>query len=328
MKRLLLLIAAAAVVFSCTGKGAVDQVQEKTADAPTSRGEHNLVVGFSQMNHVNPWRVAETNDLKRKASELGIDLIVKDGESSQQKQIDDIKSLVNSSVDYIILAPLVFEGWDEAFKICRDAGIPLIALDREVNGIPGVDFMTFVGGNFVKEAVVAAEWLAEATGKSAKIIELQGREGASCVFDREKGFRETIAKYENMSIVWSDYASFERLKGQQVMEDIILSYGRDFDAVFAQNDEMAIGAIQALKAANIQPGVDVTIVSIDGSKDALKSIIAGELGATVECTPKLAEQVFSAIMRNELHKSVPHRIIVEERLFDKTNAIENINEAF
>ncbi|HAK46048.1 MAG TPA: sugar ABC transporter substrate-binding protein [Spirochaeta sp.] len=326
MKRLLLLLTAIFILASCTGKDNSDKnPAEDKYPTPT---EQNLVVGFSQMNHINPWRVAETNDLKRKAEELGIELIILDGESSQEKQIEDIIELVALGVEYIILAPLVFEGWDEVFSTCRDAGIPLIMLDREVDGIPGVDFLTFVGGDFVKEAISAAEWLIEKTVSSAKIIELRGRERASCVIDRERGFRETIEQTEGMKIVISEYADFERIKGQRVMEEIILSYGRDFNVVYAHNDEMAIGAIQALKAANIQPNVDVIVISIDGSKDALKSVIAGELGATVECTPKLAEQVFAAIMRNELGKSVPPKIIVPERLFDKSNALEHIDEAF
>ncbi|MDC7227733.1 MAG: ABC transporter substrate-binding protein [Spirochaetales bacterium] len=316
------------LLSACTQKnGNVLNNYDPALDNSQSESD-NLVVGFSQMNHINPWRVAETNDLKRKADDLGIKLIVLDGESSQEKQITDVISLIGRKVDYIVLAPLIYEGWDNALNACREAGIPLITLDREVAGIPGVDFLTFVGGDFVKEAKTAAEWLIENTGGSAKIIELRGREGASCVLDRERGFRETIEKYNNMEIVVSAYADFERIKGQRVMEEIILSYGRNFNVVYAHNDEMAIGAIQALKAANIQPGEDVLVISIDGSKDALKSVIAGELGATVECTPYLAEQVFAAIMRNELGKTVPHKIIVKERLFDVNNATEHIDEAF
>lgn len=327
MKKIFLIITAILLV-SCSSDSKNNVPHSEEQAKIDSRPDSSLVIGFSQMNHVNPWRVAETNDLKKKAAEYGIELIITDAESSQQKQIEDIKYLISQKPDYIILAPLVYSGWEEVFELCRNEEIPLIALDREVEGTAGTDFLTFVGGDFVQEAVIAAEWLAEQTKGQARIIELKGREGASCVEDREFGFHETIAGYEGMEIIHSEFADFERIKGQRVMEDIILSFGRDFNALYAHNDEMALGAIQALKAANIQPSKDVIVVSIDGSKDALKSIIAGELGATVECTPKLAEQVFQAIMRHKLNKSVPERIIVDTRFFDESNAIEYIDEAF
>lgn len=315
-------------LFSCSVKDSEKASPESNPDKNTGNESYSLTVGFSQMNHVNPWRVAETNDLKREAAEHGVKLIITDAESSKDKQISDITFLIAEGADYIVCSPLVYTGYSEAFRICREAGVPLIMLDREVDGKAGEDFLTFVGSDFVEEAVRAAEWLAEETGGKAKIIELQGREGASCVFDRNRGFNETIETFEGMTVVLSKYAEFERIKGQQVMEDIILSYGRDFNAVYAHNDEMAIGAIQALKAADIIPGKDVTVVSIDGSKDAMKSIIAGELGATVECTPLLAKQVFNAIDLHLQGKEVPHKIIVNDRLFNASNALEYIDEAF
>ena len=137
-----------------------------------------------------------------------------------------------------------------------------------------------------------------------------------------------IDTIEGMEIVASDFADFERIKGQNVMEDIILSYGRDFNAVYAHSDEMAIGAIQALKAANITPGSEVALISIDGSKDALKSIIAGELGATIECSPRLGTAVFDTIEAHMAGKEIPPRIIIEDRLFDSSNAEEMFHEGF
>ena len=271
------------ILTSCSGKDSrIRSAAHAGAETTDSEPGPVMKVGFSQMNHINPWRVAETNDLKREAEERGVGIIITDAESSQAKQISDITYMIALGVQYIILAPLIYSGYEEAFRICREAGVPIIMLDREAEGTPGTDFITFVGSDFVEEGVRAAQWLSEKTGESAKIIQLQGREGASCTIDREYGFSKTADQFEGMNIVYSAYADFERIKGQQVMEEIILSYGRDFNALYAHNDEMAIGAIQALKAANIQPGKDVTVVSIDGSKDALKSIIAGELGATVE----------------------------------------------
>ena len=291
-------------------------------------GSPVLRVGFSQMNHTNPWRVAETNDMKRVAAKLEIELILMDADSSQSRQILHIEEMVKMGLDYIVCTPIIADGWERAFQICRAAGIPLIMLDREVHGYPGTDFLTFVGSDFVEEAERAALWLAEKTGSKARVVELKGREGASCVYDRALGFRSIIAEIPGMEIVASEFADFERISGQMVMEQIILNYGREFDAVYAHNDEMAIGAIQALKAAEITPGEDVLVVSIDGSKDALKSIMAGTLGASIECTPYLADEVFNTIMAHRAGEAIPPRVIVEDRLFDAGNAAEFIDEAF
>ncbi len=292
-------------------------------------GDHAVLrVGFSQMNHSNPWRVAETNDMKRVAEKLGIELILMDAKSSQSNQILHIEEMVQMGLDYIICTPIVADGWERAFKLCRDAGIPLLMLDREANGKAGLDFLTFVGSDFVEEAERAALWLADKTGSRARVVELKGREGASCVHDRAQGFRMIIDKIPGMEIIASEFANFERITGQIVMEQIILTSGREFDAVYAHNDEMAIGAIQALKAAEIIPGEDVLVVSIDGSRDALKSIMAGTLGASIECTPYLADEVFNTILAHRAGEAIPPRVIVEDRLFDVSNAAEFFDEAF
>jgi ribose transport system substrate-binding protein len=272
--------------------------------------------------------VAETNDIKRVAEERGYTLLITDADSSIEKQTEDIKQMIAEGAQYIVCTPLVYEGYDEIVQICKDAKIPLIMLDREIKGEAGVDFLTFIGSNFYEEGVRAAQWLAQHTKNNAKIVELHGNEGASCSIDRFEGFHSVIDNIEGMEVVVWGYADFERITGQDVMEDIILSYGRDFNAVYAHSDEMAIGAIQALKAANIDPGTELGIISIDGSKDALKSIIAGELGATIECSPRLGNAVFDTLEAHLEGKEIPPRFIIEDRLFDPSNAEEMFNEGF
>ncbi|NCB19942.1 MAG: sugar ABC transporter substrate-binding protein [Bacteroidia bacterium] len=287
-----------------------------------------LIVGFSQMNHINPWRVAETNDLKREAEKRGAILLLNDAKSSIAQQTIDIRSFIEQGADYIVCTPFVYEGYDEIVELCKQANIPLIMLDREIRGEGGVDFLTFIGSDFYEEGVRAARWLAHEMDNTAKIVELKGNDGSSCSTDRKNGFASVIDTIEGMEIVVSQFADFERIKGQDVMEGIILSYGKDFNAVYAHSDEMAIGAIQALKAANIVPNKDVKIVSIDGSRDAFKSIIAGELGATVECTPRLANVVFNTIEAHQRGEAIPPKILMEDRLFDSSNALELFNEGF
>lgn len=287
-----------------------------------------LLVGFSQINHANPWRIAETNDVLSEAETRGYEIILTDAESSAQKQNEDVAFLIERQVDYIILAPIAFQPVEPAILAAKTANIPLILVDRMAVGKPGEDFLTFIGSDFIDEGERIAEWLAEEMDREARIVELRGREGASPEIDRAIGFRNVISKYPKMEIIISRHANFERLEGQKVMEDIILSIGRKFDAVYAHNDEMAIGAIQALKAAGMQPGKDVMLVSIDGEKDALKAIIAGELGASVECTPKFASTIFDVIASHRKGEQIPVKIINDDRLFDITNAMENINDVF
>ncbi len=329
MKKYITIALLVVILFSSCSPMEDGQSPRTSESAKPQVADTRLIVGFSQMNHINPWRVAETNDMRRVAEERGIHLLVADADSSIEKQTQDIRDFIAQGARYIVCTPLTYDGYQEIVDICKEAGIPLIMLDREIAGTGGVDFLTFIGSDFYEEGVRAAYWLADVMGNNAtKIVELHGNEGSSCGIDRANGFHDGIQSIEGMEVVAFGFADFERIKGQDVMEDIILSYGKDFNAVYAHNDEMAIGAIQALKAANIRPNTDVTIISIDGSKDALKSIIAGELGATIECTPRLAETVFDTIADHLLGKDIPPEIIIEDRLFDSSNAIELFDEGF
>lgn len=297
-------------------------------DHEAAAGAQLLRIGFTQVNHLNPWRIAETNDITREAERRGYELIVTDAESSAQQQVKDVAALISQRVDYVILAPKEFTALRPAILAARDAGIPLILVDRMADGVPGQEFLTFIGSNFADEGERVAEWLARRMDGKARIVELRGEKGSSPEIDRAAGFRQALQRYPDMKIVASSYASFERLEGQKAMEEIILSIGRSFDAVYAHNDEMAIGAIQALKAAGLRPGADVILASIDGGKDALKAIIAGELGASVECTPRFAAKIFDVIDRHRRGEPIPPKIINEDRLFDIRNAGEFINHVF
>jgi ABC-type sugar transport system substrate-binding protein len=306
----------------CTGENAASDRKR------TDGSKESLLIGFSQVNHANPWRIAETNDIKKEAQRRGYRLILTDAESSSSKQVEDVACLISKKVDYIVLAPIEFEPLRPAILSAMKAGVPLILMDRMADGIPGEEFLTFVGSDFFEEGARIAQWLTNKLDGKARIVELRGRAGSSPATDRALGFRSVVNNYPNMEIVISRWANFERLEGQKVMEDIILSIGRDFDAVYAHNDEMAIGAIQALKAVGMQPGEDVILVSIDGEKDALKAIIAGELGASVECNPRFAVTVFDVIEKHQRGESIPPVIINEDKLFDIENAMEFIGDAF
>jgi len=287
-----------------------------------------FVVGFSQMESDNPWRLAETKSLKDEAAKRGIQLVVTDAQGQTSKQVSDIEDLIARHVNVILLAPRVFDGLAPALQAAKAAKIPVILLDRAAAGTPGVDYVTLLVSDQVEEGRRAAQWLADQTKGSANIVELAGTPGASVATDRAAGFREVLAKYPNMKIVASQTGNFNRASGQGVMQNIAQSLGGTINAVYAHNDEMAIGAIQALLASGRKPGADVTIVSVDGERAALEAIGRGELGATVECNPRYGPLAFDTIEKLRKGEAIPPKIIVTDRFFDKANASQSVADAY
>ncbi len=296
--------------------------------APADNSDKQLVVGFSQMENNSPWRIAETQSIKDEAEKRGVKLVYTDAQSQTSKQISDVEDMIAQKVDYILLAPREFEGLAPALEAAKEAGIPVILIDRAAAGVAGEDYVTLIASDFVDEGKRVAEWVAEKTGGKANIVELTGTAGSSVAIDRANGFLEGIKAYPDMKIIASQTGDFARAKGQSVMENIIQAKGDEITAVYAHNDEMAIGAIQALKAAGREPGKDVVIASIDGEKDALKAIIAGELGVSVECNPKFGPIAFDTIAKLEKGEKVDTFIKNEDRLFDATNASQFVDEAY
>ena len=312
---------AAAVAFALTGLAIAGCTRK---DAGTSQ----FTVGFSQMESDNPWRIAETNSIKAEAQKRGVPLVVTDAQGQTAKQVSDVEDLIARRVNMIFLAPREFEGLAPALQAAKAANIPVVLVDRAAAGTPGTDYKTLLASNFIEQGQRAAEWLAKATGGKAKIVQLTGTPGASVAADREKGFRDEIAKYPGMEIIASQTGNFTRAEGERVMQNLAQSLGPKITAVYAHNDEMALGAIQALKSAGRKPGQDVIIVSVDGQKAALQAIMAGELGATVESNPRFGPLAFDTMEKLRKGETVQPKILLTDRLFDKTNAGQFVNEAY
>jgi ribose transport system substrate-binding protein len=309
--RPLLVLAALVAITGCERK--------KSAD---------FVVGFSQMESDNPWRLAETKSIKDEAAKRGIQVVVTDAQGQTAKQVSDVEDLIARKVNLILLAPRTFEGLAPALAAAKAAKIPVILVDRAAAGKPGEDYVTLLVSNEKEEGRRAAEWLATQTKGTASIVELAGTPGASAADDRAAGFREGIAAFPNMKIIASQTGNFSRATGQGVMQNIAQSQGKKITAVFAHNDEMAIGAIEALKAAGLKPGSDVTIVSVDGERAGLEAIDRGELGATVECNPRFGPLAFDTIEKFRKGEAIPPKIVVPDRFFDKSNAKQSIAGAY
>lgn len=254
-------------------------------------------IGFSQIGSESGWRAAETTITHQQAEARDINLKFADAQQKQENQIKALRSFIAQGVDAILLAPVVATGWDSVLKEAKEAEIPVVLLDRTVDSSDEL-YLTAVTSDLVHEGRVAGKWLAdEVAGKDCKVVELQGTTGSSPAIDRKKGFEEGIADAANISITRSQTGDFTRTKGKEVMESFLKSEngGRDICALYAHNDDMAVGAIQAIKEAGLKPGSDILVVSIDAVPDIFTAMAAGEANATVELTPNMAGPAFDAI---------------------------------
>ncbi|MFC3831468.1 MULTISPECIES: ABC transporter substrate-binding protein [Deinococcus] len=296
----------------------------KLAVKPTYR------VCFNQSEMDNPWRLAQTKSMQDEAKRLGWQLVFTNANGSAAKQASDVRSCIAQRVDAIFLTPREEKPLTPVVLEAKRAGIPMFIIDRNVDETvakPGRDFVAFIGSDFYAEGQRAAEWLVKTTKGKAKVIELLGSTGSSPAIAREKGFHDYIAKHPGIEVLVSQTGNFTRDEGRKVMEALIQAHP-DATAVYAHNDEMALGAITALEAAGRKPGKDITLVSIDGQKSALEAIIAGKLGATVECNPRFGVKAFQTMRDYAAGKKIAPKLINDDRFFDISNAKASLNSAF
>ena len=287
-------------------------------------------VGFAQTESNNPWRLAQTASMKAEAERLGWQIVYTDAAGSAAKQVADVNSMIAQGVDAIFLSPREEKPLIPAVMAAKKAGIPLFLIDRNVDGAlakGGSDYVTFIGSDFLKEGTTAGENLVKITGGKAIILELEGSTGSSPANDRKKGFDAVIAKNPGMKIVASQTGDFNRDKGRQVAESLLQAHP-EATVIYAHNDEMAIGAISALEAAGKVPGKDVTVVSIDGEKDALQAIIDGKMAFSVECNPKFGPAAYAAAMAYAKGDTLPVTMTNTDRFFDKSNAKESMADSY
>ena len=275
------------------------------------------VVGFSQTGAESDWRVANTTAMREEAKHRGYDLRLLDAQSKSDKQIFDVRALIAQKVDLIVISPLMTDPaeWQPVLTAAKEAGIPVIIQDRRIN-VPTEFYHAFIGSDFCEEGRQAARWLAQKTNGHAAIFQLLGEPTSAPADERQRGFEEILKDYPGMEILKSQTANFRRATGREVMAAFLQSpAGKECTAVFAHNDDMALGAIAAIEAAGKKPGIDILIVSIDAIKDALQAAADGKLNCTVECNPNTAPQIFDAI-DIYFHRPVPTR----EAVIDQSQA--------
>jgi ABC-type sugar transport system substrate-binding protein len=299
-------------------------------DMPKLKAKDKYKVGFAQTESNNPWRIAQTESMKAEAARLGHQLVYTDAAASAAKQVADVNSMIAQGVDLIFLAPREEKPLVPAVMAAKRAGIPVILLDRRVDeGLakPGRDYVTFIGSDFVAEGRRAGEALAKAMGGNARIIQIEGTTGSSPANDRRKGFEEGIRASPGMKVIASQSGDFVRDKGRQVAETLLQAHP-DATAIYAHNDEMAIGALAALEAAGKKAGQDVMLVSVDGTRDALQAIIDGKMLATVECNPKFGPKAFETLARYAKGETVEAWVVNTDRFYDKSNASQLIADSY
>jgi ABC-type sugar transport system substrate-binding protein len=282
-------------------------------------------VGFAQEGDENAWRTAESKSVQAEADKRSIKLSFANAQGDIQKQIDAVRTFVLHGASAIILAPKAETGWEPVLKEARDAKIPVILIDRGVSADPEL-YTTLIASDFIQEGQRVGQWLAEhSDNKPMNIVELEGSAGAAPAIDRKKGFDEEITKHSNMKILQSQDGNFTREQGKKVMTNFLLTLGADkINAVYAHNDDMALGAIQAIEAAGKKPGTDIMVVSIDGIHDGLQAILDKKINCIVECNPILGPDAFDAVEQAIKGQPLAKHMTEKDALFDQSNLTKEI----
>lgn len=292
--------------------------------AAASSGDDLIVVGYAQVGAESDWRMANTASFRSTfTEENGYRLIFDDAQQKQENQIKAIRNFIQQDVDYIVLAPVVETGWETVLQEAKDAGIPVILSDRMIDVSDDSLYVAWVGGNFIKEGEDSGKWLIEyleSQGRGSEdinIVTLQGTIGASAQIGRTEGFGNILATMPNWHMLAMQTGEFTQAKGQEVMESFLKSYP-DIDVVVAENDNMAFGAIDAIKAAGrtCGPNGDIIIFSFDAVGAAFDAMIAGDLNAAFECNPLHGPRVDEIIKKLEAGETVEKIQYVDETYFD------------
>ena len=284
-------------------------------------GSDKIVMGFSQVGAESGWRTANTQSIKDSAAQAGIDLKFVDGQGKQENQIAAIRSFIAQGVDIIAFSPLVVTGWDAVLNEAKSANIPVILTDRAIDSADTSLYKTFLGSDFIEEGKKAGEWVNKEFASAAgpvNIVVLEGTTGSAPANDRKTGFNQVVtdAKFKTIA---SQTGEFTRAKGKEVMEAFLQAH-KDIDLLYAHNDDMGLGAIEAIQAAGKKPGQDIKIVTVDAVKDGMQALADGKINYIVECSPLLGTQLMDLAKKVVAGQSVPARVVTVETTFDQQQA--------
>ncbi|HEU4757466.1 MAG TPA: ABC transporter substrate-binding protein [Agromyces sp.] len=319
MKKLIGIAAAGAMLLALSGCASGGSA---ASDGPKPLDE--LVVGFAQVGAESGWRTANTKDIQAAFEEAGIELKFSDAQQKQENQIKAIRSYIQQQVDVIAFSPVVETGWDAVLNEAKAAGIPVVLTDRAVDSKDESLYVSFLGSDFVEEGEKAGQWVLDEyadTTEPVQIIQLEGTTGAAPAIDRAEGFADVIAENPNLEVVASQTGDFTRAGGKQVTEALLKS-NPDVDLIYAHNDDMGLGAIEAIEAAGLVPGEDIKIVTVDAVKDGMQALADGKINFIVECSPLLGKQLIEIVKQINDGETPEKRIITEETTFTQEQAVE------
>jgi ABC-type sugar transport system substrate-binding protein len=318
LRRLSVALVAGALAFGVTACGGDDAGSGSSGGG----GDDKITMGFAQVGAESGWRTANTKSIQESAAAAGIELKFSDAQQKQENQIKAIRSYIAQRVDIIAFSPVVETGWDTVLKEAKDANIPVILTDRAVDSQDTSLYKTFIGSDFVLEGKKAGEWLVkeyEGKNETVNIVELEGTTGSAPANDRKSGFGEVIKADPKFKIIASQTGEFTRAKGKEVMEALIKAHP-DIDVLYAHNDDMGLGAIEAIEAAGKKPGTDIKIITVDAVKDGMTALAAGKINFIVECSPLLGPQLMDLAKKVVAGEQIPQRVLTEETTFTPEQA--------
>ena len=324
VKKTLVATAAISLTFalsSCGSSSGADSGSDKSGD------DGKITMGFAQVGAESGWRTANTKSIQDTAASEGIELKFTDAQGKQENQIQAIRSYIQQKVDVIAFSPVVETGFDAVLQEAKAANIPVILTDRAVDADPSL-YKTFLGSDFIVEGEKAGQWLVDNAADSdvngdgtINVVQLEGTTGAAPAIDRAEGFADKIAADDSIEVTASQTGDFTRDGGKQVMESFLQS-DDSIDVVYAHNDDMGLGAIEAIEAAGLVPGQDIKIVTVDAVKDGMQALADGKINYIVECNPLLGPQLMDLAKKVLDGEEVPARVLTEESAFTPEQAAE------
>jgi ABC-type sugar transport system substrate-binding protein len=319
---LLVAFAMVFVVVGCGGSSAPAAEAPAAAPAKAKLEYKDLTVCYPQLGAESDWRTANSASLKQTAEQLGVKLVFSDAQQKQENQISAMRTCIQQGVDVIALPPVVEDGWDAVLTEAKDAGIPVIIVDRSVSADSSL-YAAHIGSDMVLEGQRSADEMNRLLPDGGKIIELSGTTGSGAAVGRAEGFRQNLN--DNIEIIDSQTGNFTTAEGKPVMEAFLKKYEGEIDGAFIHNDNMAIGAVEAMKAAGLKPG-DVKLVSVDGTRGGFQLMIDGWVQADVECNPLLGPQVMDMALALANGESVERETLTNETVYYPDEAAELLPE--
>lgn len=281
--------------------------------------EPKLLLGFSQIGTESAWRVGNTRDIEEQAEEHLVSLMLENANQKQENQIAAIRRFIAYKVDVIAFSPVVEDGWDNVLMEAKEAGIPVILVDRDISTEKEGLTSCLIGADFYKEGVMAAEYLIRKADllelEHVNIVEITGTENSTPMRQRQAGFMDTITQDERMVILESIDGDFLKSRGAECMRSLLDAYGDEIDVVFSHNDEMTLGALPEIEKAGYLPGQNVIIISIDAGQKAIDVLKEGKINCVVECTPKLGKELMETALKLKAGESVDPVIHPTEQVF-------------